>query len=62
MVDGSLFIFFFIFVRCLWRFPMMSAVVAGLGLMVVFMPLGLVSSLSRSTAAGYKIKLRSVGF
>ena len=41
---------------------MMITVVAGLGLMVVFMPLGLVSSLSRSTAAGYKIKLRSVGF
>ena len=29
MVDGPVFIFF-IFVQCLWRFPMVSAVVAGL--------------------------------
>ena len=31
----------------------------GLGLMVVFVPLGFVSSLSRSTAAGYKINASS---
>ena len=29
MVDVSVFIFF-IFVQCLWQFPMVSAVVAGL--------------------------------
>ena len=66
MVDVSVFIFF-IFVQCLWQFPMVSAVVVGLVRRWSRFDGGFCASwscffsLSRSTATGNKINASEIG-